>query len=128
LRARLGLWSIGKLLVYQAIWAMENQAGIDFDYGFDDEGVSLMNGERAFAVARNVLKRSGTWEAGAFVRAPEHLTWRIKRAENFGARRINVQIQERKVRVSDAVTLMRRLEDVANSTHIPMYYESHRGD
>ena len=128
-----------KLLVYQAIWAMENQAGIDldncidaaldsvFEAGFDGVGVSLLNGARAEIVSRGVLARGGSFEAGAFVRTPDHLAWSIKRAEDLGAHHINVQVVERKDRVSDAVALMRSLEDVARKASIPVRYETHRG-
>ena len=128
-----------RLLVYQAIWGMENLPGVDmegamdqalskiFDAGFDGVGVSLMRADRAEAVARGVRERGKSFEAIGFVRNRADLARWIDRAEELGAHHLNIQIMERPDRVSDAVALLTGFESEAARASIPVHYETHRG-
>jgi hypothetical protein len=128
-----------RLLVYQAIWGMENLPGVDlegamddaltkiFDAGFDGVGVSLMRPERAEAVARGVYERGKSFEAIGFVRNRSDLSRWTDRAEELRAHHLNIQVMERPDRVSDAVALLSELEAEAQRSSIPVHYETHRG-
>jgi hypothetical protein len=128
-----------RLLVYQAIWGMENLPGVDLeagleaamdqiaDAGFDGVGVSLMRAERAEAVARAVHARGQSFEAIGFIRNRSDLARWIDYAQQLGAHHLNVQIMERPDRVADAAALMTDLEKEAARSSIPVYYETHRG-
>jgi len=128
-----------RLLVYQAIWGMENLPGVDleagldaalgkiFAAGFDGVGVSLLRPDRAEAVARGVHDRGGSFEAIAFVRHRGDLARGIDRAQALGAHHLNIQIMARPDRVADAVALLADFEAEAARAAIPVYYETHRG-
>jgi len=128
-----------KLLIYQAIWALENTPGIDlendidgaldlvFASGFDGVGASLGRHGVVDAIARGVHERGGTWEASAFIRTPDELLRSLERAQNLGAHHLNVQILERKDRVSDAVGLLEAYRKITCDAVIPIRYETHRG-
>ena len=128
-----------RLLVYQAIWAMENTPGVDlegdldgaldriFAAGFDGVGVSLGRRDRAQAVADGVATRGGTWEASAFVRTGSDLAHGLEFAQSRGAHHVNVQILEKRDRVRDAVALLAEMQEAAQTCDLPVYYETHRG-
>lgn len=128
-----------RLLVYQAIWAMENTPGVDlesdldaaldrvFAAGFDGAGVSLGRRDRAEGVARGVAARGGTWEASAFVRTADDLAHCLDFAETWGAHHVNVQVLEKRDRVADGVRLLEEMEAVARGSGLAVHYETHRG-
>ena len=128
-----------RLLVYQAIWGMENLPGVDmeadmdgvlariFAEGFDGVGVSLMRADRAEAVARGVHARGKSFEAIGFVFNRSDLARWIDRAQELGAHHLNIQIMTRPDRVSDAVALLSEFEAEAARASIPVHYETHRG-
>jgi hypothetical protein len=128
-----------RLLVYQAIWGMENLPGVDLDgdlpgaldrifaAGFDGVGVSLMRPDRAEAVARGVADHHASFEAIGFVRERADLARMIDRAEALGAHHLNVQVMTRVDHVAEAVALFREFEAEAERASIPVYYETHRG-
>lgn len=128
-----------RLLVYQAIWGMENLPGVDlehdmdgalariFEADFDGVGVSLMRPDRAEAVAAGVARQGRSFEAIGFVRERADLAKMIDRAEELGAHHLNVQIMTRLDRVAEAVALFREFEAEAARARIPVLYETHRG-
>jgi len=128
-----------RLLVYQALWGMENLPGVDMDADldgvlakifaedFDGVGVSLMRPDRAEAVARGVHDRGKSFEAIGFVFKRADLARWIDRAQALGAHHLNVQIMTRPDRVSDAVALLAAFEAEAAQASIPVNYETHRG-
>jgi hypothetical protein len=128
-----------ELLVYQAIWALEALEGFDLNAdfegaldkvlaaGFDGVGVSLGRTQQCEVVSRYLRERGKTWEATTFVRTADDLARAVDAAQALGAHHLNVQIFERYDRVSDAVALMQRLEQVAQKAKIAVHYETHRG-
>ncbi len=129
-----------ELLVYQAIWGLENLPGFDLDHameqavdkvlaaGFDGVGVALLRREQSQTASRVIAERGKSWEATAFVRAADDLAKSIERAQELGAHHLNVQILERPDRVADAVALLEAMEAaVAAGAEIPVRYETHRG-
>ncbi|HEY0942003.1 MAG TPA: hypothetical protein VGE08_18065 [Steroidobacter sp.] len=128
-----------RLLVYQALWGMEHLPGVDLEgaldaaldrilaAGFDGVGVSLLNTQRASAVARAVHKRGKSFEAIGFARHTDDLAALIGWAEDLGAHHLNVQIMARLDRVTDAVKLLEQFEATAAHSKLPVHYETHRG-
>ncbi|HEX4197982.1 MAG TPA: hypothetical protein VHZ26_11130 [Caulobacteraceae bacterium] len=128
-----------ELLVYQAIWGLEGLDGFDLSgdmegvldkvlgAGFDGVGIGLGRAGQCEAVARGLRERGKTWEATAFIRTADDLARAIERAQALGAHHLNVQILERRDRVSEAVALLQQLEAVAVTADIPVHYETHRG-
>jgi hypothetical protein len=96
-----------RLLVYQAIWGMENLPGVDmeadmdgvlariFAEGFDGVGVSLMRADRAEAVARGVRDRGKSFEAIGFVFNRSDLARWIDRAQEKGGTHITSRYRTR---------------------------------
>ena len=90
-----------RLLVYQAIWGMENLPDFDLDArldealdrvfaeGFDGVGVSLMRAPRAEAVARGVHAHGKSFEAAGFVFNRGDMARYIDRAQELGAHHLN---------------------------------------
>src|SRR5580658_7885804 len=101
-----------ELLVYQAIWGLENLPDFDLGEGlppaidrvlaagFDGVGVALIRREQSEVVSRVIADRGKTWEATAFVRTAEDLARDLDRSQALGAHHLNVQILERLDRVS----------------------------
>ena len=128
-----------RLLVYQAVWAMEGVPGIDLDAdmagaleriaeaGFDGVGVNLARTARASGVSEGMARLGLTWEAMMAVRTPAELAAAARRAVELGAHHLNLQILERPDRVADAVALLREMEAVAAEAGLPVRYETHRG-
>jgi len=128
-----------RLLAYQAIWGMEALDGVDLvnrlgaamdsiaAAGFDGVGVSLLQADRAEAVAAAVHARGWSFEAIGFVRSRADLARWIDQAEALGAHHLNLQLMQRPDRVSEAVALLTDLEEEAARARIPVYYETHRG-
>jgi hypothetical protein len=128
-----------ELLIYQAIWGLENLPDFDLGEGlpgaidrvlgagFDGVGVALLRREQSEVVSRVMAARGKTWEATAFVRTADDLARDIERAQSLGAHHLNVQILERPDRVSAAVSLLEAMEAVAERAQIPVRYETHRG-
>ncbi|MDZ4375977.1 MAG: hypothetical protein U1C74_31745 [Phenylobacterium sp.] len=128
-----------RLLVYQAIWGMENLPGVDmeadmpgvlakiFAAGFDGVGVSLMRPERAEVVAKGVHDHGKGFEAIGFVWTAADVARYIDRAQELGAHHLNVQIMARPDKVDDAVALLTEFEAEASNATIPVHYETHRG-
>ncbi len=128
-----------ELLVYQAIWGLENLPDFDLgeglpaaidrvlDAGFDGVGVALIRRDQSEVASRVIADRGKSWEATAFVRTAEDLARDLDRSQALGAHHLNVQILERLDRVSAAVALIESMEAVAAQASIPVHYETHRG-
>ncbi len=128
-----------RLLVYQAIWAMEGVPGIDLDAdmapalemiaeaGFDGAGVNILRTARAEAVAQFMPAHGLTWEAMAAARSADEIAELAQRAAAMGAHHLNVQVTERTAVLEDAVALLADIEAVAANAPLPVYVETHRG-
>ena len=128
-----------RLLVYQALWGMENLPGVDLgegleraldritEAGFDGVGFALIRGEQAERAARYVHDHKQSCEITAFVRTGEDLAKQLARAQDLGAHHLNVQVLERLDRVADAVALLREMQAAVADAKIPVNFETHRG-
>lgn len=128
-----------RLLVYQALWGMEQLEGVDLEHrleaaieriftaGFEGIGVSLLNEQRAVQAARAAHDRNGSVEAIGFVRNADDLAVMIDRALRIGAHHLNVQIMPRLDTLSDAVALFTQFAAQTAKFSLPVNYETHRG-
>jgi hypothetical protein len=128
-----------KLAVYQALWGMENLAGVDLelnlegavrriqDAGFDGIGVSLGRPHIATRQAACARDLGMPFEASAFVRTADELATNIELGQELGAEQINVQVLTRLDRVQDAVALLSEMEIRAQCAKVQVCYETHRG-
>jgi hypothetical protein len=128
-----------RLLVYQAVWAMEGVPGIDLDAdmgralemiaeaGFDGVGVNILRPARAEPVARRMPELGLTWEAMAAVRRPEEVVTLSALASVMGAHHLNLQVLERTAHIEHAVALLGDMQAAAAGAPLPVYFETHRG-
>lgn len=128
-----------QLLVYQAVWGMENLPQFDMEQGFaksleavlaagfDGVGVSLGRIAQSETVAEVMRANGRTWEALGFVSNRADLEKLVRRARELGAHHLTVQILERTGILSEALRIFEDLRAVADVAPLPVYFETHRG-
>ena len=129
-----------RLLVFQSVWAMDGLPDVDLETrpeealariaqaGFDGAGVNIVRKRRAEATARVMGEHGLSWEAQALVRNADELARYIDAAYALGgAHHFNVQIAAGAATLTEALALIDRLEAVAATAPMPVFYETHRG-
>ncbi len=131
---------MGKLVVYQSLWAMDGLPGVDLDgdveavvarvlaAGFDGVGVNLARRPRAARAAAVLADHRCGWEAQAFVRTPDELARFLDEALVLGgAHHLNVQVAPGPPQIDSAAATMRGLLDAVRGSPLPVFFETHRG-
>ncbi len=127
-----------RLLVFQALWAMERRHTDGFERsleeniamivnaGFDGVSADFRNREAVRRLSRLLKPHGLTTEAQCFPKTVDELAQVLEIASEFGTHYVNIQADVRPRRLRDCIPLIEGWRRLAEQVDFPVYIETHR--